>query len=536
LLDWEVQILHHCRVQGIMARTMAATKKKIIKAKAVTRVPVPAAVKSGTLARPAAAKSFLEAKQLVPKAPTTQAVAKPAAETPQKMDIDQFFAFCACSLKMEAQVLMNHNVELQENLSRKIWPEVERMCSRNLGKNEKWVPMHTVLGVHEFYVCERIHHAKVPAWNSKRRFITMFIFRSHCKRELFDQVQLPFIEQESFWKDPIAAFNRKTPMEKAIKAFRAKGHALQTSCFLIIPERLVDDDDENLIINLLARTQRLIQLAEDLWPMVNDTKTSTAEKFETIRSKIRSVRSLGDTWVKMLTVVIDIALPNLQLLQDRCEVGIGASDPLRKILEGEGLLIPKEPRPPRDSTEYIKRTEAFVIVPQIKVGIMAVKKKNKQLLQVTHGAAGSVDRAYVIAEKLCEAANAGKDISVLNTLKRKWLEDKSIVARDLGYDKKMAAAIAAPQPAQVDRSNEPSPMDALKQLRDKLMATNSQSSREFHRVLRLVEEQGKKHFKHLPLVAQQMKSSKLGMSCATLQVQLCEFRQFQNFLHQNGIE
>jgi len=460
-----------------------------------------------------------------------------APEAPQKMDIDRFFAFCACSLKMEAQVFMKYNVELQDNLATSLWPEVQRMCSRNLGKNEKWVPMHTVLGVHEFYVCEHIHHAPVPAWNCKRRFITMFIFRAHCKRELFDEIQLPFLKQESFWKDPIAAFNRRTPMEKAIKAFRVKGNALQTSCFLIIPERLVEDNDDNIIINLLLRTQRLIQLADDLWPIVNDTKTSSKQKFETIRSKIRAVHCLGDTWVKMLTVVVDIALPNIQLLQDRCEVGIGASDPLRQILEGEGLLTPKERvfRQLRDPNDEARRTDIFAIYPSIKAGIMAVKKRNKQLLQVTCGAAGSFDRAYVVAEKLCDAANSGKNIDALNVLKRKWLEDKSIIAGNLGYDKKMAEAIANAGPP-MPRNDGPTPMDALVQLRDKLMGTNTHSSREFHRVLRLVEDQGKKHFKHLPLVAQQMKSSKLGMSCATLQVQLCEFRQFQNFVSHNGAD
>jgi len=521
-----------------MARSSTATIKKIGKVKTTVTSATKKLTKA-SFAKPAASSAMLEAKSPPPRAKpavTAASAADAAPEAPRKMDIDRFFAFCACSLKMEAQVFMKYDVELQDNLATSIWPEVQRMCARNLGKNEKWVPMHTVLGVHEFYVCEHIHHAPVPAWDPKRRFTTMFIFRAHCKRELFDDVQLPFLKQDAFWKDPVAAFNRGKPMEKAIKAFRAKGNALQTSCFLIIPERLVADDDENLIINLLLRTQRLIQLADDLWPVVNDSKTSTAEKFETVRSMIRSVRCLGDTWVKMLTVVIDIAIPNIQLLQDRCEVGIGASDPLRQILEGEGLLAPKERRilGPRDPNDE-KPKDIFAVYPSIKAGIMAVKKKNKQLLQVTCGAAGTFDRAFVIAGKLCDAANAGKNIDTLNTLKRKWLEDQSIVAGNLGYDKKMAEAIANAGPP-MPRNEGPTPMDALVQLRDKLMATNTHSSREFHRVLRLVEDQGKKHFKSLPLVAQQMKSSKVGMSCATLQVQLCEFRQFQNFVNQNSAE
>merc|ERR1719224_228673 len=115
-------------------------------------------------------------------------------------------------------------------------------------------------------------------------------------------------------------------MEKAVKKFRAAGNALQTSSFLIIPERLLPNDDDNLIRNLMFRTARCITLAEELWPIVNNKKTSANEKYDVICDKIRNVRGLGDTWVKMLTVVIDIARPEIGLLQDRCEVGNGASD------------------------------------------------------------------------------------------------------------------------------------------------------------------------------------------------------------------
>ena len=50
---------------------------------------------------------------------------------------------------------------------------------------------------------------------------------------------------------------------------------------------------------------------------------------------------MGDTWVKMLMVVVDIACPHLKLLQHRCEVGTGAMGGLRQILEDEGLIAPR---------------------------------------------------------------------------------------------------------------------------------------------------------------------------------------------------
>jgi len=466
----------------------------------------------------------------------TEMNAKPAAqpgadetdkEKPGRMDMNRFFGFAQCSLKMEAQHFMNHNVTLKDPVALDLWPDFEKMATRNLGKNEKWVPMHTVLGVHEMYVVKSIHHADVKCWDAFRRFVVMFIFRAHCKRELFE-LQLPFLQKEEFWTKPEAAFDRESPMEIAIRDFRAQGNALQTACFLIIPERLEADDNENIIINLLLRTQRLIGLARDLWPLVNDKKKSAQEKFNTIKEKILQVRGLGETWVKMLTVVIDIAKPEMKLLQDRCEVGVGASDPLRKILEGEGLLIPREKKEVTGPRRL--HTDAFEVIQHLKSGIISIKKKGKQLLQVTKGMAGSLDRAHAIAEILCQAANEGKTIEELAPMKEKLFADKSIEVKELGLDKQMEELLAADaaKGPKVDHSKDPTPMMALVQLRDQLVAASMPSSKYYHIVLKEVEDKGKKHFKSLPLVAQQMRTATLGLSCATLQVQLCEFRQFEN--------
>jgi len=496
--------------------------------------------KRDSKAKSAVASTAKMAKKVAVRTKATKATAPKAspsgkASTNGKMNIDRFFAFCQCSLKMEAQHFMKHDVKLSDKTAIQMWPHVQKMCERNLGKNEKWVPMHTVLGVHEYYVVKEIHHAKVSTWELDpfRRFATMFIFRSHCKRELFE-VQLPFLKQEAFWKDPVAAFNRNTPMERAIQDFRAKGNPLQTSCFLIIPERLVPDDDENIIINLLLRTQRLIGLAQDLWPLMNEKKGSPSEKFRIIREKINGVRNLGETWVKMLTVVIDIAKPELRLLQDQCEVGVGASDPLRAILEAEGLLPPKEKK---DAGVKRPGIDTYALYPSIKWGVVCVKKMNRQLVQVTKSRAGTLDRAHMIAEKLCKAANSGKTLEEVLALKVSLMNAKGLKVPKLGLDEKQAELLAAEaakkESQQVDGgSGSPSPMQALAKLRDRITSSTSASSRNFQKVLCEVESKGRAHFKSLPLVAKQMKSASQGLSCATLQVQLCEFRQFENSLKQ----
>lgn len=172
---------------------------------------------------------------------------------------------------------------------------------------------------------------------------------------------------------------------------------------MIIPERLVSDDDENIILNLLLRTQRLINLAQELWPIVHDNKTTSLQKYELIQKKIEGVRSLGETWVKMLMVVLDIAMPHMKLLHDRCPVGSGASDPLRKILEDEGILLPKEIKTVKRK-DYTGKYE-LEAMKGAKFEIVAVHKSGKQLLQVTQGMAGTLDRAHAVAVRLAEYAN-----------------------------------------------------------------------------------------------------------------------------------
>lgn len=454
------------------------------------------------------------------------------------MDISRFYSFCQCSVKMEVEHFLKQELRIEDPKALKMWPHFKKFAARNLGKNEKWVPFHTVLGLHEKFVVENIQHAKEKLWNNDyRRFVLSFIFRAHCKIELFTEVQAPFFKNAGFWKDPVAAFKAGGKMHKAIEAYRAQGKALQTSCFLIIPERLVEDDDENIVLNMLHRTQRLIQLADTLWPVLNNKKASIAEKYDSIKGHIENVRGLGETWVKMLMVVIDIARPDLGLLQDQCPLGTGASDPLRKILEDEGILLPKvqfsksgDGKPPSKNYDLFGPVGA-------QFEIIAVKKEGKQLLQVTEGAAGSLDRAHAVAIVLARLANKGTNLDALNVKKKQLLADQRLKVPKLGLKAKQKELLKAKAERTAekekfgDRSNEPSPSEGLVQLRDRISAAaKGPSGKHFWKLLALAEGKFTKHCMKQPLIKEQMNVSKKGLSCGTLQVQLCEFRQFNNIL------
>ena len=230
-------------------------------------------------------------------------------------------------------------------------------------------------------------------------------------------------------------------------------------------------------------------------------------------------------------VVIDIAMPDLGLLHDCCPVGNGASDPLRKILEGEGILQPKEKK---EATEKSQRSDNFEVFGPVgsNFEIVKVAKKGKQLLQVTKGVAGSLDRAHAICTILCKMARKGASIGQLIKKKHDLIGKKGLKVPKLGLDaeaKKMLKAKAAH--VKVDRSKEPSPAEGLVQLRERIVKEYKGRNRKlFWNLLRKAEDKFTKRYSSKKLITKQMMVSKKGLSCGTLQVQLCEFRQFNNAL------
>jgi len=173
-------------------------------------------------------------------------------------NLDEFFRFSQCQLRMETKQHTGNDVKLLDKKSDAMWPDVEAFVTPNLGNTERWVPYHTILGVHELFLVESVHSN--TKWNEKQRFMAMFIFRSHCKRDLFTKAQLPLMLNKSFWQDPIKAFMPGGVMEKSILKYRKQtGKPLLTSCFRIIPTRDLKDDTENLVRSITKRTMKLIR-------------------------------------------------------------------------------------------------------------------------------------------------------------------------------------------------------------------------------------------------------------------------------------
>mmetsp|Transcript_115539 Transcript_115539/g.204186 ORF Transcript_115539/g.204186 Transcript_115539/m.204186 type:complete len:862 (+) Transcript_115539:61-2646(+) len=253
------------------------------------------------------------------------------------VSLGEFFQFLQCQLCMEAQEVLDQKVPLKDPGAKSFWDEYKAFVTPNLGKTERWVPYHTMFGVHELFLIQSVHHREPAVWSEKQRFLTMFIFRAHCKRDFFNSAQLPFLLKEDFWKNPLEMFRNEGPLESAMLDYRRRTkQPLLTLCFRMIPERVLKDDDENLVRSIVLRTQTLLTIAEEIWPILKNENFGPGQKFSKISGIVQGATGLGETWAKMLMVCIDLAYPEERLLESQCEVGVGALPPLRALLPSGG--------------------------------------------------------------------------------------------------------------------------------------------------------------------------------------------------------
>jgi len=264
----------------------------------------------------------------------------------------EFIRFLHCQLLLEAELILGKNLAEKFWVFGRdgLWQRYSQWLAKidTAARFEKWVPFHTCLQEHERFILEEIHTQRGHPWTPKRRFIAMFQFRVHCRVDLFRTVQLPLLGSSDYWESPKEAWRPGGTMERSILAYRRRTHApLQTGAFRIIPRRLVTDDDTNLVRNISLRNIELTKCAEEVWPIVESTrrklrrndvtpaelKKRSSKLYVDLADHMRKVPRVGATWVKMLMVCIDHLFPRLCLLQENCEVGVGAKPGLSRIMQ-----------------------------------------------------------------------------------------------------------------------------------------------------------------------------------------------------------
>eukprot|EP00434_Breviolum_minutum_P011017 symbB.v1.2.009719.t2/scaffold624.1/size179468/7 len=275
-----------------------------------------------------------------------------------KASLDEFFQFLSCQLQIQSREHLDKVIPVHDKAAEALFPQVDAHVKPNLGNTERWVPYHTVLGVHELFLMEAVHSRK--DWNEKQKFLAMFIFRAHCKRDLFMQAQLPLMKKD-FWKNPAKAFEQEGPMEKAMRAYRKRtGKPMLTNCFRIIPERTLSDDDANLVRSIITRSARLIGLAEKSFDVVkdktlgvNNSATELAEKGFLWAQRRLSFRNLEDflfpfripstgDWYTMACHGAPSKVVSAPVPEEICRVEENLPSPVEKMGLGPNLSAPAD--------------------------------------------------------------------------------------------------------------------------------------------------------------------------------------------------
>ena len=91
-----------------------------------------------------------------------------------------------------------------------------------------------LLGTHELFAVEKIHQD--TDWDMHRRFLALFIYRAHCRQDLLETVQLPFMHTIGFWDNPCRHFEDDGMVTRAMLEYRRTTKArLQTGAFRCTP-------------------------------------------------------------------------------------------------------------------------------------------------------------------------------------------------------------------------------------------------------------------------------------------------------------
>jgi hypothetical protein len=222
---------------------------------------------------------------------------------------DEFFKFLQCQLRMEVREHTGEHLELPDKGAEEMWSDVEAFVMPNSVATERWVPYHTVLGVHELFLVKSVHSRK--DWTEYQKFIAMFIFRAHCKCDVFTKAQLPHMREDSFWSDPRAAFDSGKVMETSILKYRKKTRApLLTSAFRAIPNEGLADKDANLVRSITKRSMALVKIAEGAWKILKDRKKTSEHRIAAISNEIEKTPGFSETWALILGVEETYAVPN----------------------------------------------------------------------------------------------------------------------------------------------------------------------------------------------------------------------------------
>ena len=207
--------------------------------------------------------------------------------------LSELFGFLQCQLLNEFEVCLNRTDAKRKKIKPVMWDDYEAFVIPNISR-EKWVSYHTDLGSHEAFLMTYVHSKLITEWTEKQRFLAIFVFRAHCRKEVFELVQFAQMQSAGFLEPPLTAFRYDSPMENTMLTYRRAAKApLLSSAFRAIPPRELPDDDANLVRSIVRRTCALLSVAESIFTTLKDEKLDVSVKYKRMSDKINGTPKLG---------------------------------------------------------------------------------------------------------------------------------------------------------------------------------------------------------------------------------------------------
>ncbi len=234
-------------------------------------------------------------------------------------------------------------------------PLMSKFFSR-WAKGDRWVPFFPILGDHELYIVKNI--LNLEGLSMKQKYALSCAFSGSRWPPLFGETILCLFkdintkgmcdEAKLMFQNPEKAFERGGAIHKRFNAYRKRGGKLHTNCFSPRPIPRGASGDEYTFY-ILVRTRIFFMMGLGIFDRLGLLKEEGG--WEAVDAEIQKTKYVGSTLSKMFLISTHFALPNLHLLDEGIEVGVGAQESFKKF--HPGIQAEKDYSPLPDRREIL---------------------------------------------------------------------------------------------------------------------------------------------------------------------------------------
>jgi len=276
-----------------------------------------------------------------------------SGRTPVRAEVEHFVHFLLAQLRWQHGKLIGSFDEFDEEAARhnrrvrdetsvddcdvKAMGELMDTFFSRHARGDRWIPFFPVLGEHELYIMTHIW--SLNGLNAKKKYALSCAFSGSRWAPLFEEAIMCLFdgkkelcdEAKLMFEDPQKAFRRGGGIHERFLAYRARGGKLHTTCFSPRPVPRGAKGDEYTFY-ILERTRTFFTMGLEIFDRLGTLKRTGG--FEAVDVEMQRTKWIGPTLSKMFLVSTHFGLPDLHLLDEGIEVGIGAQESFKILYPG----------------------------------------------------------------------------------------------------------------------------------------------------------------------------------------------------------